>query len=324
MLLPWPRMDRLLARLERRFGRYAVPNLILYVVGGMALMWAVTFARPYAIERMVLDLDAVRRGEVWRLFTFLLIPSTTSPLWILFNLYFTWWVGSSLEENWGAFKFDIYYLVGILGTIAAAALAGPQSNTYLNGSLLLALAAVAPDVTVLLIIIPVRLKWLGLAVAVYLGYLGMRGDWSTRAAIIAAVSNYLLFFAGHWWGFWKGRNVAVRQRARARVPEQRVSATLFGQRVCAPLRRAKPTAWTSAFALARSAAGSSERCASSTRAITSSARQKSRRTSAAASRLGFAEAETRLFPGASPRTPKAAPAAFPSAATIGRTSAERH
>jgi hypothetical protein len=224
-------MDRLLARLERRFGRFAIPNLIAYVVGGMALVWALAFVRPYVVERMMLDMDAVRRGEVWRLFTFLFIPSTTSPIWILLNLYFTWWVGSSLEQHWGAFKFNVYYLVGVLGTICAAVVAGPQSNTYLDWSLLLAFAALFPESTVLLFIVPVRVKWLGLALAVYLAYLGMKGDWSTRAAILAAVGNYFLFFSGHWWDRWKGRSLAVRQKARRE--QSRPSGTSFGQRECA-------------------------------------------------------------------------------------------
>src|ERR1700758_644042 len=110
-------MDRLLARLELRLGRYAIPNLILYVVGGMALVWALGFARPEVYDRLALDMDAVRHGQVWRLVTFLFLPTTTSIYWILFNLYFTWWVGSSLEEHWGAFKFNAFYLLGALGTI---------------------------------------------------------------------------------------------------------------------------------------------------------------------------------------------------------------
>jgi hypothetical protein len=224
-------MDRLISRLERRFGRYAIPHLIVYVVAGMALFWVLAQIRPYVLERMLLDMDAVRHGQVWRLVTFLFVPTTSSALWILFNLYFTWWVGTSLEEHWGAFKFNLYYFIGAAATIVAAVLAGPQSNMWLDWSLLLAFAALFPDVTVLLFVIPVRVKWLGLAVALFIAYRGLTGDWSTRAAIMAALSNYFLFFAGHWWDAWKGRTTLVQQRARQ--TQFRSSPPRFGERTCA-------------------------------------------------------------------------------------------
>src|SRR5271165_5517518 len=118
-------MDRLLARLERRIGRYAVPNLILYIVGGMAIFWVLSMARPEVAGRLILDMDAVRRGQIWRLFTFLFIPPASSGLWVLISLYFTWWVGSSLEQHWGAFRFNVYYFVGALATIVGALIGGP-------------------------------------------------------------------------------------------------------------------------------------------------------------------------------------------------------
>src|SRR5580698_3588464 len=99
-------MDRLLARLERKIGRFAIPHLMTFIVGGMALFYVLSLTRPEILGRMVLDIDAVRRGEVWRLVTFLFLPIGSSMLWILLNLYFAWWVGSSLEQQWGAFKFN--------------------------------------------------------------------------------------------------------------------------------------------------------------------------------------------------------------------------
>jgi hypothetical protein len=233
MLTAARRMDRLLARLERRFGPYAIPNLILYVVGGMALVWALSITRPEAYERLRLDMDAVRHGQVWRLVTFLFLPKA-SGYWMLISLYFTWWVGSSLEEHWGAFKFNVYYFVGMLGTIVAAAIAGPQSNFYLNASMLLAFAALFPDYTIyLFFVIPLRVKWLGLLTAAFIAYRGATAiDWATRAAIVAALGNYFLFFGGHWWGVLRSRSRAAQQSGR-RAEFRTSEGTAFGQRVCA-------------------------------------------------------------------------------------------
>lgn len=225
-------MDRLLARLERRLGRYAIPNLILYVVAGMAIVWAMSLARPEAVGRLMLDMNAVRRGEVWRLVTFLFIPPRSSPLWVLVNLYFTWWVGSSLERQWGAFKFNAYYFIGAIATMAAALVAGPTSNTWLDSSLFLAFATVFPDVTILLFfILPIRVKWLGILAAVGILFAFAMGDWGTRGSIAAALLNYVLFFVGHWRQVWAQRNVVVRQKARRET--LRSEAPVFGQRVCA-------------------------------------------------------------------------------------------
>jgi hypothetical protein len=231
-------MDRLLARLERRIGRYAIPNLILYVVGGMAMVWVLSVLRPAFVYRLTLDMDAVRHGEVWRLVTFLfvpLMPASRAPmdmLWFAVALYFTWWVGSSLEQHWGSFRFNAYYFVGALGTIVAALIAGGSSNTWLDSSLFLAFATIFPDVTILLFfILPVRVKWLGWLAAAFLLYLLAMGEWATRAAIVAAFTNYLLFFGGHWWDVLQQRNVVTRQKAKRE--QFRSSAPVFGERQCA-------------------------------------------------------------------------------------------
>ena len=225
-------MDRLLARLERRIGRYAIPNLILYVVGGMAVIWVLSRSHPETIERLVLDMDAVRRGQVWRVATFLFIPPSSSSLWVLVNLYFTWWVGSSLEKHWGTFKFNVFYFLGALATIVAALVAGPTSNTWLDSSMFLAFATTFPDVTILLFfILPIRVKWLGILAALAIGAAFVMGDWNTRAPILAALVNYVVFFGEYWRRFLRDRNVGIRQKARRE--QMRSNAPVFGQRACA-------------------------------------------------------------------------------------------
>ena len=113
-------MERLLARLERRLGGYAVPNLTAMVVAGMVAVFAMALVRPAIIPALTLDLDAVRHGQVWRLFTYLFIPRTMSPMWIFFSVTFVWYVGSTLENHWGSFRFNVFYLLGCAGTTVAA------------------------------------------------------------------------------------------------------------------------------------------------------------------------------------------------------------
>jgi hypothetical protein len=225
-------MDRLLARLERKIGRYAIPNLMTFIVGGMAIVWILSFLKPGFLSKVDLDMDAVRHGEVWRLVTFLFIPPPTSIYWVLFTLYFAWWVGSSLEQHWGSFKFNAFYLVGALGTAVAATLTGPQSSWWLDLSLFLAFATIFPDVTIyLMFVLPVRVKWMGIVAALGIGAALVTGNSGIRASIAAAMANYLLFFGGHWWDVWRSRSLQVRQKAR-RASFQ-AGAPVFGQLVCA-------------------------------------------------------------------------------------------
>ncbi len=237
-------MEKLLARLERRFGRFAIHNLIGVIVGGMAIVWVLSLLKPEFQSRLALDVDAVRRGQVWRLVTFLFIPPPSSPMWVLINLYFTWWVGNSLEQRWGHFKFNVYYLLGALGTVIAAVVAGPATNYWLDASLFLAFATVFPDVQILLFfVIPIRVKWLGIIAAAFMAYAAAVNGWGVRGSIAAAVANYFLFFGEHWYGLVTQRGAIARQKVRLEsmrpASASRGSAPpaggrpVFGDRVCA-------------------------------------------------------------------------------------------
>jgi hypothetical protein len=229
-------MERLLARLERRFGSIAIQNLILYIVGGTALVWVLALSRPGYLDRLTLDIDAVRHGEVWRLVTFLFLPPRTTPAFFLLNLYFTWWVGSSLEQYWGSFKFNAYIFLGALATIIAAVITGAvMSNDWLlvaDGALVLAFATVFPDAQVFLLFIPVRAKWLGIIAVGMLSYFFATGDEGSRASILAAVSAYAVFFAEHWWGVLRQTRALGAARVR-RARFESNAPTGLGQRACA-------------------------------------------------------------------------------------------
>jgi membrane associated rhomboid family serine protease len=229
-------MDRLLARLERRFGKLAIDNLAVLIVGGMAIAFIATRLRPEFENLITLDLHMVLppHWQAWRLFTYLFIPKSHSMFWILFELYWVWLIGSNLDSEWGAFKFNVYYLVGMLGTTLAAALtSGVQGNLYLNMSLFLAFATLFPDYQILaFLILPVKVKWLAWLDLAFLGYEFVMGAGAGRAAIVAALANYLLFFGGHLWGLWKGRGLRVRQAAR-RVSLGPPPASATGGRTCA-------------------------------------------------------------------------------------------
>lgn len=209
-------MDRLLARLERTLlGKLAIPNLTTFIVGGMAMVFVLGMLRPAFLGFLELDPRLVTT-QPWRLVTYFFLPPATGLIWTLFALYFTWLIGNNLESEWGAFKLNAYYLVGAIGTtVAALVTKEPQTNVWLNLTLYFAFATLFPNYEILLFfVLPVRIKWLALVGGVLVVHSFFTGGLGAKAAIGAAFANYLLFFAGRGVALARGRQLAVRQRAR--------------------------------------------------------------------------------------------------------------
>jgi membrane associated rhomboid family serine protease len=225
-------MDRLLARLERRFGKYAVGNLTAIIVAGMAAVFLLSMVRPDLVGLLTLDIDAVQHGQVWRLLSYLFLPRTFSLWWIIFSLGFVYYIGSSLESHWGSFQFNVYYAAGMLGTTAAAFLThGEQTNYWLNLSLMLAFGTLFPEEEIWFFFIGIPAKWLAIADAAYMLYALVVGDIAQKAGIVAAMSGYLLFFTGTLIDILRRRNLQVRQAARR--ASSGPPAQVVAPRVCA-------------------------------------------------------------------------------------------
>ena len=197
-------------RLERRFRRFAIPNLMLILVGAMAIVFIMDFAIGNTTGRSLIsilsfDRDAIMAGQVWRVVTFLFVPPSTSVIWVIFGLYFYYMIGSTLENQWGAFGFTVYYLIGALGSIISGFIAGSVTNSYLNLSMFFAFALLYPDYQILLFFfIPIKMKYLALLDAVSFIIMFILGSWSTRLAIIVALINLFIFFGPNFIDRIKG------------------------------------------------------------------------------------------------------------------------
>ena len=203
-------MRKWLNALERKLYRYNIPPIMRYIVFAMGgvflldLLLAMSTAysgRLSLISYLTLDIPMVLRGQVWRLATWLIVPTQDSPLWMLVSLYFYYFIGTALESRWGARRFLIYYVIGALANILGAFLAhlitghGYGANTYLYFSLFLAFAALYPDVQfTLFFFLPVKAKWLALVDLLYFLFGILFGSTATRVAAIASLVNVALFF----------------------------------------------------------------------------------------------------------------------------------
>lgn len=187
--------------LERKLRRYAISDLMKYIVIGQGIVFALLYIWPtlgYQLYSLItLTRTGLMRGQIWRLVTFVFVPPSSSPIFILFALYFYYMIGVGLENQWGKVKFNLYYLVGMLGSIIAAMITGYADNTFLNLSLFFAYAALYPDEQVLLfMILPIKMKYLALVDAALYLYYFIVGTASTRITIVLCLLNVALFLGG--------------------------------------------------------------------------------------------------------------------------------
>jgi len=141
----------LLNRLERKFGKFAIKGLMTYIVAlNMAVFLLDLFGRELFQGSIILKLalipGKVLEGEVWRLITFIFVPPELDPLFIIFALILLYNYGIGLEEEWGSFRLNVYYFIGVLGIIIGAMITGfPYIGPhFLNLSLMFAFARIYP------------------------------------------------------------------------------------------------------------------------------------------------------------------------------------
>ena len=227
-------MERLLARLERRYGRYAPENLIFWVVGLSGAIHLLVFALPQVLPLLWLDPRAVLNGEVWRILTFLFAPTAPQSLFGLLLTGLWLWLlhtmGTALEHQWGALRFDLFCFAGALVTLAAGFVVGSVTGTWLSTALFIAFAAEFPDYEILLLIVPVKMKYLGLLSGALMIYSLVVGSLNERVAIAVAVADLLLFCGGTLRDRLRG---ASRGASRSRSRQQSYGPEPRKVRVCA-------------------------------------------------------------------------------------------
>ncbi|ABX43259.1 rhomboid family protein [Lachnoclostridium phytofermentans] len=202
---------KFLNKIERKFGKYAIHNLMNYVIGLYVVGFIITLINPYLKTYLSLDIDKVLQGQVWRLVTFLIqVPSINgfNLFFFLIQMYLYYWIGSSLERSWGAFRFNLYFFSGILFNILATviiyAVTGSSVQyglTYINQAMFFAFAALYPNVELLLMfVLPIKVKYLGYFYAIVYGYevflivrAGGTGVFE-GIAMVLAILNFLIFF----------------------------------------------------------------------------------------------------------------------------------
>lgn len=220
---------RIISWLEKHFGRYAIPNLMLYIivvqVAVVVFQIAMRMGNQGGMLRdhlFSLIPALVMEGEVWRIFTFLFdepIPALglrgmLSALFLVFYWMILQMMASALEQIWGAFRLNLFLLTGYLLTLVATFLAyliDPNvvaSNFFLYTSYFLAFARYYPDMVFrIYLLIPVKVRWIAYFYWAILIYSIVFGGWGGMAMALPVVLNYSLFF-------WRDHVQGVRQTVR--------------------------------------------------------------------------------------------------------------
>lgn len=204
-----------LDRAEHWFRPFAIPGVTVYLIAGQSICFAIGLSKPGIYPAIALIPERVFAGEVWRLVTFLLYPPTQNALFAFFAWYLFYLMGDSLEHQWGAARYNIFLLIAYVATLLASLLTPsfPSTNVYIGGSVFLAFAHLFPDFQILLFfILPVKVRWLALITWILYFIRFALGPWTERFLVLAAVSNFLLFF---------GRGIILRIRSgRRRMARQ--------------------------------------------------------------------------------------------------------
>ena len=208
----------MLDKLERKLGRFAIPHLTMILIGGQVLCFLGIQANPGLYNDLVLVPQLVNQGEFWRLLVFLFIPESDSILWFAIAMFVLHLMGTSLESRWGDFKYNLYILLGMLGTIAGSFAFSnePATNFYIMTSIFLAFAYLFPDVEFLMFfVIPVKVKYLGMLTAALLAFSFLTAGGAQKVAISIAMANFTLFFGPQIYRQMRNKNKLAAQKIQA-------------------------------------------------------------------------------------------------------------
>lgn len=199
-------MKNWLDKMERRFGRYAIRNLTMYLLAGYAIGYLLSFTMPQLLTYFTLEPALILKGQVWRLLSWVIIPPNDNIIFVIFMMLLYYSLGNTLESYWGAFRYNVYIFSGILFTVIGAFIVNGliggitgfgslYSTYYINMSIFLACASIMPDYQLLLYgIITIKMKWLAVLDVVLLAVDAVQGGLIIRIVIIASLLNFIIFF----------------------------------------------------------------------------------------------------------------------------------
>ena len=201
---------------------------MLYIGVGQITVWVLEILFPLVSLWLPLYAPLVLRGQIWRLITFVFIPNSSNPFYLLIGCYFYFWIGQMLEREWGTAKFNLFYLCGVVLTAVYGMAAGLLTDYgfvfsfaniyYVNLSIFLIIATYYGEMQVLLFfVVPIKMKWMAIVdvVLVLMNSLPwfQAGLWVMGLAFMPSIVNYFIFT----WPLWSMKLGIVKRQADPQV-----------------------------------------------------------------------------------------------------------
>ena len=207
-----------------RYRNFGIKNLMTVLVFANVLVYLLSmFGNINLSVSLALIPSRVLDGEIWRFFSYIFIPPTFNPFFLLIILMFYYYIGRELENYWGTFKFNLYYFSGvIISSVVALIFNVPLVGVSdLNMSLFLAYAVLNSEHMVyLFMIVPIKIKYLAIVTLSILGYRFLTASiWQLKLLIIAPILNFIIFFLPV---FLKNTNKDVKSRKRKLAYEAKI------------------------------------------------------------------------------------------------------
>lgn len=193
------------------------------------------------MQYLTLEPSMILRGQVWRILTWVVCVSpNTNIFWVFISLYFYYSIGRTLENVWGAYRYNVYMFSGLIFTVLGAFIMygiliamGNEYMAYSLGtlfttyyvcmSIFLAFAATFPEMEVLLLfVLPIKVKVLGIFYVVIMVVDCFSSGLILAGPIIASLLNFIIFF---FTGRKRIRISREQQRQRAQFKAKIKAAT---------------------------------------------------------------------------------------------------
>ena len=196
--------------------RFGIPNLAMYIAIGQVIVGVLSLLPPLRnlLSLLVFSRMAILHGQVWRLVTFVFVPTTANPFYLLLGCYVIYWTGQMLEREWGTAKFSLFYLCGVLWSILGGLILGLADIYYIHLSFFLVIATMYSEMQVLfMFVLPIKMKWLALLdVALIL----LQGLESGPYVVLLALPSFINYFI-FTWSFWSVKLGFMRRQADPQV-----------------------------------------------------------------------------------------------------------
>ena len=256
--------------LEYKYGKYAIRNLMYYIIMMYLAGILLNLINPmFYYLYLSLDAKAILSGQIWRVVTFLICPPASGILFNLIAMYLYYSLGTTLERTWGAFRFNVYFFMGVLGHILAEFIiyfvtgtSYPLTTYYLNESLLLAFAVTFPELQFWLMgILPIKAKWLGIFIGAQFLYDFFFGGVVSKIGIGLSMLNFVIFFLmTRNYRQVNPKEVKRKQEFKSQMKKAEVQKILLTHHKCAVCGRTEKDDPNLEFRFCSKCAGGLEYC----------------------------------------------------------------